>query len=75
MGAGRNQAGTAVVGEVAPDPLQEDENAVSETDKENEVDEYPGKPRWETVESNSLNICHRRVPSNGGHRPAVAVEE
>ncbi len=63
IGAAGDQAGAALVGEIGPRPLDENQHAVLEADQEKNVDEQPGQPGYETGDVNLAEL--RRLRRRG----------
>src|SRR6267154_457950 len=74
-GATGDQASAALVSEVRPRPLNEDEHAVLEPDQEKNVDEKPCQPGNETGDVNLAELSDRGGAANGGEAAFIVVVE
>jgi len=70
-----DEAGTSGVGEVGPGPLEEDEDAVAESNEEVEVNEGPGQPCRCAAELKAFEIGNAGVASDGGEAAFVEIPE
>src|SRR6267154_2868502 len=59
--------------EVSPGPLDQNGDAIAETDKKNDVDKKPGQPGRQSAEMNNVKIGHGPVPSDRRHAAFVPV--
>src|ERR1700704_696457 len=69
----RNQTRTLVEGDVGPTPLQQDHDAIAETDEENNVHEQPREPRGKSTEMHQIQISHCFVAADCGHTAFVEI--
>src|SRR5581483_8243171 len=70
-----DQPCTAVVGDVAPQPVKGDEEASSKPYQEIDVHEAPEQPAGEPGELDGAKLYHRRAAADGGEVAGVAVAE
>jgi len=60
---------------IVPDPVDQHEELVPESDQVHDVDNYPDEPCEKTPEVAIPDSNHRRVPADGDHCALVAVFE
>src|ERR1700736_4367594 len=70
-----DQPRSALGEEVAPHPLNEDEEAVLEADQVEDVDEQPRYPGEKSGEAEAARLRDGLVLPDGGHHPLVAIAE
>jgi len=73
IGAAGDEAGSALVGEVRPGPLDENQDAVAEADEEKDVDEEPGEPGEESGDVEFAEVGDSGGAADGGERAFVPV--
>ena len=75
VGAAGDEACSAFVGHVGPGPLNKDEQAVSESDEEEDVNEEPGEPGEESGDVDFAELGDGSGASDGGEGTFVPVME
>lgn len=75
VGAAGDEAGAAFVGHVRPCPLNENEQAVAESDEIENVNEEPGEPGEESGDVNAAEFGDGGGASDGGDGAFVPVVE
>src|SRR5216684_1539608 len=70
-----DQAGAALVGEIGPGPLDENQQAVAKSDEEKNVDEKPGQPGDESGDVNLAELGDGGGAADGGQAAFVVVVE
>src|SRR5580658_1362678 len=74
-GAAGDQASAALVREIRPRPLHEDEHAVLETNQEKNVNEQPSQPGHESRDVYPAELRDGRGAADGGEAAFVEVVE
>src|SRR5215468_1768334 len=69
----RNESGAALVREPAPEPVDEHEQSIAESDEKVEVNDPPQQPRQDTLELEPAQVRNRGRSTNRRHRPVVAI--
>ena len=64
-----------VVGEVAPGPLDHDDDAIAESDQKKDVDEEPRKPGEKSGDVHLAKVGDRGRTPNGGEAALVEIME
>ena len=67
------QSGRALVGEIGPRPLENDDEPIAESDQEEDVDKEPGEPGEESRKLDPAEVRHRRGAADGRQAAAVQV--
>src|SRR3954467_976506 len=71
----RDQPRAALVGEVSPRPLDQDDEPVAEPDQEEDVDEEPRPPRDRARELHPHHVRDGAPPPDRREGPLVLVDE
>src|SRR3979409_941627 len=64
-----------MVGDVAPQPIQRDEEAGAQADQEIDVDEAPEQPADQPGQLEAAKLYHRRAAADCGEVTGVTVAE
>src|SRR6185295_14820376 len=71
----RDETRAALIGQERPRPLEENEDAVAETDQKQDVHEAPDEPSGEPGQAQATDPRDRLGPADDGEVPLVAVAE
>src|SRR5271170_3664979 len=70
-----NQPGAALEGDVAPQPVHGDHEAVAQSDQEIDVDRAPEHPADESGELNRAELHHRGLAADRGEIAEMVIGE
>src|SRR6266850_311455 len=68
-----DEPGSPAVGHVGPGPLDHDQDSITESDQEEDVDEGPDEPREKAAEVQRPDIGHRPAAADDGKLSLVPV--
>src|ERR1044071_6064617 len=71
----RNQACSAFIGQIRPGPLNQNDQAIAETDQEKYVNRQPRQPGKKTGDVNLSEIGYRGGAPDCGQTPFVPIVE
>src|SRR5579864_5618751 len=75
LGASCNQPRAALIGDIGPRPLNEDQQTVAETDEKENVNEQPRHPRYEAGNMDLAEFGNGCCAADGGQTAFIPVVE